>query len=98
MRGHVFRSDDQGQNWLAISLGTKSAINGGTVAENGNVLLAGDNGFLAVSSDYGHSFDILPAPSSTPIGSALYADDGALVYVGYLAAGRLTATDENNLN
>jgi len=89
MRGNVFRSDDGGASWNPVPLDSKSALNGGTVAEDGRVVLVGNNGLIAVSRDNGRSFEIGKSPEGTPIAKAAYAADGALVYVGHLATGRL---------
>lgn len=89
MRGNVFRSDDHGASWTQVPLASKSALNGGTVAEDGRVVLVGNNGLIATSRDNGRSFEISGSPEGTPIAKAAYAADGALVYVGYLATGRL---------
>lgn len=90
MRGNVFRSEDMGNTWQPVPFDSKSAINGGTVGSDGRVVLVGNNGLLATSSDGGRHFDLRVMPEGTPLAKAAYAKDGSLVYVGYLAAGRLT--------
>ena len=98
MRGHVYRSTDQGESWSAVPLDTTSALNSGTVTEDGKVVLTGDNGLIAISDNGGLTFDIQSTPTSNPIGKALYASDGALVYIGYMATGRLAPNEKAGLN
>jgi len=91
MRGNVFRTHDGGATWTQIPLESKSALNGGYVTADGRVVIAGNNGLVAVSDGAVSHFDLQVVPEGTPVAKAMYADDGELVYVGYLASGRLPA-------
>lgn len=89
MRGNVFRTRDGGATWTQIPLDSKSALNSGYVAPDGRVVIAGNNGLIAVSDAQVSRFDLRVAPEGTPLAKAMYAEGGELVYVGYLATGRL---------
>jgi photosystem II stability/assembly factor-like uncharacterized protein len=88
MRGNVYRSADAGSNWTKVAFPSAVAINGGSVSADGRVVLVGNNGVIAVSSDNGSSFVADNVPLRVPLAQAGYAKDGGLVYVGYLCAGR----------
>src|SRR3546814_2451789 len=56
MRGHVFRSGDDGKSWQESKVPTGSSLFGGKVDASGNVVLVGAGSTLLVSSDDGLSF------------------------------------------
>jgi hypothetical protein len=61
---------------------------GPLMSADGHVVLVGNHGVIAISSDNGHSFVADNVPLRVPQTQAGYTNDGALVYVGYLCAGR----------
>lgn len=90
MRGRIYRSTDEGGTWTLIPIASTNAINGGAVGPDGKVVLVGNNGLIATSSDAGKNFVLqLTSEGGSPIGDALFAKDGAIVYVGYLSTGRI---------
>jgi len=89
MRGNVFRTRDGGASWTQIPFESKSALNGGYRAPDGRVVITGNNGLVAVSDPAVGSFTLQFVPEGMPVAKAMYAEDGSLVYVGYLATGRL---------
>ncbi|TVO63497.1 WD40/YVTN/BNR-like repeat-containing protein [Denitromonas ohlonensis] len=89
MRGNVFRTRDGGVSWRQVPFDSKSALNGGYVTADGRVVISGNNGLVAVSDGGVNEFALQYVPEGTPVAKAMYAEDGDLVYVGYLAAGRL---------
>jgi photosystem II stability/assembly factor-like uncharacterized protein len=42
MRGNVYRSKDQGESWEQMPFDSNSTLNGGSVAADGRVVLAGN--------------------------------------------------------
>lgn len=89
MRGNVFWSGDQGLSWTKMPFESKNTLNGGTVGPNAHIALVGNNGLIATSIDNGQTFTLHNSSRGTPIAKAIYAADGALVYVGYLDSGRI---------
>jgi photosystem II stability/assembly factor-like uncharacterized protein len=58
MRGNVYRSLDAGKSWQKIELGTSLALMNGRRLDDGRIVLAGNAGLLAVSTDNGASFTL----------------------------------------
>jgi photosystem II stability/assembly factor-like uncharacterized protein len=58
MRGKIFRSADGGATWQLIETGTTTAFNGGTLLSDGRIVLVGNNGLVAESSDNGATFQM----------------------------------------
>ena len=94
MRGNVFRSSDDGANWVRIPIDGKSAINGGSVTADGRVILAGNSGLIAQSLDNGKTFTSRTVADGPHLGQARFASDGAVIYIGNRAAGRTAVAGE----
>lgn len=92
LRGNIFESADAGINWTKIPSGTDISLQGGTVSEDGTVVLVGSNGSLFVrkpnesaftkrnvqlKSGQGPAFSAI-IPSST--GYVLTSDLGNIIY------------------
>ena len=56
MRGNVFYSDDQGENWTRSQSNTRESLYGGVRKANGEILLAGGSNSVIKSSDAGKTF------------------------------------------
>lgn len=56
LRGHVFRSTDQGLNWQQIDVPSPSTLNSVINSQNGRVYLLGNAGTLLFSDDDGQTF------------------------------------------
>jgi len=81
MRGRIFFSQDQGDNWQASKTDNTSAIYGGAMLSDGSVCLVSENGDLLQSTDYGSSFQ--KRSGRVPAGITLTEiSDGKLVVVG----------------
>lgn len=89
MRGNVYRSADRGETWTKVPFASKAALNGGSVTPDGRVVVVGNSGVLAVSHDYGKSFSQVTAPERRPLAQAKYVSADEIVYVGYMATGRI---------
>ena len=94
MRGNVFRSSDDGANWVRVPIDVKSAINGGTVTADGRVILAGNSGLIAQSLDGGKTFTSRKVAGGQDLGQARFSSDGAIIYIGNRAAGRTAVAVE----
>lgn len=56
LRGNIFLSTDLGRSWSTITNDAGATLNGGTVAENGRIVLVGNGGAVLSSTDGGGSF------------------------------------------
>lgn len=91
MRGRVFRSTDRGASWHQAKFDSTLTLNGGSMGSDGQLILAANRGALAISDDQGRSFRLVQEPTADDLSSVVQADDGSLVYVGVLTAGRVGA-------
>ena len=58
LRGHVFKSLDNGITWEAIQTNTTSLINDIVLSEDGRIFLLANNGTLLESKDQGQSYQL----------------------------------------
>ena len=56
-RGAILYSDDKAANWTDISLQSTENINSIKLLENGDMVICGDGGFLAKSTDQGSTWE-----------------------------------------
>ena len=91
MRGNIYRSSNQGTTWEQVPFASKATLNGGSLAADGRIVLAGNRGLLALSSDGGRTFTLSNAPERTALSQARLLDAGSLVYAGVMASGRMPA-------
>ena len=56
LRGNVFRSPNSGSLWQKVETGVQAGLTGGTLTEDGRIVLVSQNGDVLVSSDDGVSF------------------------------------------
>jgi photosystem II stability/assembly factor-like uncharacterized protein len=88
MRGTIFRSADAGVTWQKVETGTTATFNSGRTLSDGRIILVGNAGLVATSTDNGQSFKIEWSPASRGF-SALVEADGGLVVVGEAGVGVL---------
>ncbi len=90
LRGHVFRSTDNGGNWKQCPVELKTLIMGGTVLRSGIIVLAGQDGNFLLSRDHGISFTVWhPAEATGAIADLTEANDGNVIVIGENGAVRL---------
>jgi len=90
LRGHIFRSDDQGARWVPLSTDVKVLIMGGIRLRQGPLVLSGQGGNFFISRDGGRSFQHWkPADFGTSVADLIEADDGAIITVGEAGVTRL---------
>ncbi|WP_152206377.1 WD40/YVTN/BNR-like repeat-containing protein [Marinobacter changyiensis] len=56
LRGNIFLSTDLGRSWSTITNEAGATLNGGTIAEDGRIVLVGNGGVVLSSTDGGESF------------------------------------------
>ena len=82
LRGHLFRSDDAGENWNEIETGTVAMLTDGIRLDDGTVVIVGLGGTVLVSSDDGFSFRLHQQENRRGISSIADVQDGSLLMVG----------------
>ncbi len=65
LRGNVFRSSNGGGAWKKVETGVQAGLTGGTLTEDGKIVLVSQGGDVLVSSDDGVSFK--PVKMDKPI-------------------------------
>ena len=68
LRGALFRSVDNGENWTRIE-SSQATITGGKVLSDGAIILIKEDGRIFKSNDEAQTFDILPVSSSMTLSS-----------------------------
>lgn len=82
MRGNAFRSRDGGANWQKVETGVPVGLMGGTVTEEGKIVLVSQGGHVLVSSDDGTSFSQVRIDQPTPAAAVAALDKNTLALVG----------------
>lgn len=79
LRGNAFHSDDDGQKWSKINIGTTASFTAGTRLEDGSLILVDQAGRILRSIDQGRTFTSLPMTQQFPITGVIQGNDGSLV-------------------
>ncbi|TDF82613.1 YCF48-related protein [Pseudomonas sp. H9] len=82
LRGHVFRSTDQGANWTPVALPTSKSLTAATELRDGSLLLADESGQGWLSRDDGRSFRAVAPEERFPLIDLLALPDGGSLAVG----------------
>lgn len=82
MRGSLYRSENAGDDWQRIDIGTQAGITSGAVLPTGDVLLGSLSGDVARSSDGGRTFESLTLKRSMPFFGLAARPNGQLTLVG----------------
>jgi photosystem II stability/assembly factor-like uncharacterized protein len=82
MRGHVFRSEDQGESWQELDSGTDQSLQSAIVRADGTVVLVGLGGAVLTSSDGGRTFSAAIEPDRRGIAAAAEGVNGTLLLFG----------------
>ena len=93
--GFVYRSDDNGQNWILLNPDYSGSFFGIFPAEENSLLLFGLRGHLFRSDDAGESWIQIDTGTEASLTSGLRLDDGTLVLTG-LAGALLTSQDNGH--
>ena len=81
MRGHLYRSENAGQDWTEIPTGVLATLTSAVRLPDGGIAITGLAGVLLVSSDGGHTFHVEQQPDRKGMSAALPVD-GKLLTVG----------------
>ena len=82
LRGNVFRSEDGGAQWHAVTTGLNVTITGATRTKDGRIVLVSQRGDVLVSADDGRSFTPSPTAQTLPASAVVPLGTDALVLVG----------------
>lgn len=98
LQGTVIRSTDGGKHWAQPQSGVASAIDCGTVLQNGDILLGDVSGDLLISHNNGISYSKVVTPE--PVTSIQQARDSAVIIAGPNGLRRISEnalrSDHNN--
>ncbi|AMO76003.1 WD40/YVTN/BNR-like repeat-containing protein [Pseudomonas citronellolis] len=82
LRGHLFRSEDQGGSWQQVALPTTKSLTAGARLKDGSLLLADESGQGWLSRDDGRSFQAVSPEQRFPLVALLATTDGGSLAVG----------------
>jgi photosystem II stability/assembly factor-like uncharacterized protein len=77
MRGNVFRSSDDGHSWVKSTLPAPVSLLAHAVGADGRLLLAGQGGLIASSSDGGQHFSLARSGKRATLTGILLRPDGS---------------------
>lgn len=80
LQGTLFRGD--GATWRLVETGTTALLMGGTVLNDGRILIVGSGGTLLVSENGGIDFRLIRRADRTALADAVQTADGAVILVG----------------
>jgi len=93
LRGHLFRSHDDGRSWKPVSVQTDSMLTDGLVLGNGHIVLVGFAGTVLVSEDQGKSFHLRQQADRMGISAVVQAKDGGLILIGEFGVKKIFLED-----
>lgn len=67
LRGHVFRSLQNGTPWIKRKTGTSALLNSIILSDEGRIFILGNNGVVLESRDDGYSFTLRLQPDGKPL-------------------------------
>ncbi len=82
LRGHAYRSHDNGASWSPVKTGLNSSITASARDAGGSIYLFGQTGQVLASRDDGSSFQPLDIGQPVPVYGALASADSGLLLVG----------------
>lgn len=82
MRGNAFRSVDGGQSWQKVETGVEEGLAGGTITQEGRIVLVSQSGQLIASSGDGASFKLIDAERGFPASGVASVGKDKLAVVG----------------
>lgn len=87
MRGNIWRTDNSGLSWRKLDTGgTKQSFQDGTRfvrgLSNGNIVLTGLNGVIAISKDGGRSFKACTRPERKNYAAITEGENGGILLFG----------------
>jgi len=88
LRGHLYRSEDFGNQWEPVTDDNTMTLAGGSPADNGDIVLVGGVGTVLRSRDGGRSFALSMLPDRLGLSAAVQRGD-QLILVGQGGVKRL---------
>lgn len=82
LRGHVFRSLDDGRNWVELESPGRSSFYGGTLLADGKALLVGAGGTIIIPDPENGTLQRWQHPSRATLSSAVQNAQGDILLVG----------------
>ncbi|MBV7477673.1 YCF48-related protein [Pseudomonas sp. PDM31] len=87
LRGNLYRSSDFGSTWQQIELKAQRgdlefALSGGTLLEDGSIVIVGNGGSVVRSSDNGETFNVVNRPDRISVSAVTAAGNGNLILAG----------------
>ena len=87
LRGNLYRSTDFGSNWEQVELkaargALEFGLSGGTLLEDGSIVIVGNGGSVISSSDNGETFSVFNRPDRISLSSVTAAGNGNLILTG----------------
>lgn len=83
MRGHVFFTDDNGESWAQVDIGSELPLYGHAVAEHGKrVVIVGTAGILVSVNDKGELMEVGNISGLGTLMSAVILPDGSILVAG----------------
>lgn len=82
LRGNVFRSTDGGAHWQKIETGVSATLTGGTLTDDGRIVLVSQGGEVLVSGDGGASFRPVKVKQPFPATGVVALDNQSLMLAG----------------
>lgn len=95
LRGTVYRSTDGGASWTKVETGLGQSITAAALGDNGEILLASQDGKVLASADDGASFHPLMVEQPGPT-FAILAQGNKVVLRGGLRGVQVSATHDTN--
>ncbi|WP_433740716.1 WD40/YVTN/BNR-like repeat-containing protein [Pseudomonas putida] len=97
LRGNLFRSTDFGSTWEPVELKAERGalefgLSGGTLLDDGSIVIVGNGGSVISSSDNGETFSVFNRRDRISISSVVAAGNGNLILGGQ---GGVRATSPN---
>lgn len=82
LRGNVFRSTDDGANWVKVATGMNASIASGIVRADGSIVLASQSGQVLISTNGGENFANVKLATTAPTFAVTETGNGALALTG----------------
>lgn len=82
LRGHIFVSRNGGGSWQEVASGTDIGLMGGTVTEDGRIILVSSTGQILISADNAASFKLLAQSNPMPASAVGAIGNNKIIIVG----------------
>lgn len=87
LRGNLYRSTDFGTTWEQVELQAERGdlefgLSGGTLLDDGSIVIVGNGGSVIRSSDNGETFKVVNRPDRISVSAVTAAGNGNLVLAG----------------